>query len=170
MIAEFNIREAVASDRGAIKALVERAFGIAAEASLVEMLAAEGSIVLELVAEKQGKLLGHVAFSRLVVETGQAQAQAPAVALAPVSVEPDAQACGIGTALITRAHALLEERNETLSIVLGDPDYYGRFGYAHDRAAGFDSDYQCAQLQARVFSDSAPEVGRLVYPRAFDRL
>ena len=58
---------------------------------------------------------------------------------------------------------------ETLSVVLGDPSYYGRFGYARDRALQFDSDYQGDALQAIAWGD-APTTGRLVYPKAFGSL
>jgi putative acetyltransferase len=50
--------------------------------------------------------------------------------------------------------------------VLGDPAYYGRLGYSHERAAGFESEYQCDALQALAWGE-APEAGRLVYPSAF---
>ncbi len=90
----------------------------------------------------------------------------PAVALAPLAVEPSFHGTGIGGALIREAHLRLKDAGETLSIVLGEPAYYGRFGYAHDRAAGFDSDYQCDALQALAWNDAAPTTGALVYARA----
>lgn len=58
---------------------------------------------------------------------------------------------------------------ETLSIVLGDPGYYGRFGYTNARASGFASQYQGEYLQALAFAD-APLSGTLVYSRAFEGL
>jgi putative acetyltransferase len=51
-------------------------------------------------------------------------------------------------------------------VVLGDPSYYGRFGYEHARARGFESEYQSEALQALAW-DEAPATGRLVYARAF---
>ena len=59
----------------------------------------------------------------------------PAVALAPLAVEPAFHGSGIGGALIREAHIRLQDAGETLSVVLGDPAYYGRFGYTHARAA-----------------------------------
>ena len=50
--------------------------------------------------------------------------------------------------------------------MLGEPAYYGRFGYTHGRAAKFESNYQCEALQALAWDD-APESGRLVYASAF---
>jgi putative acetyltransferase len=68
--------------------------------------------------------------------------------------------------LIREAHVRLKEAGEKLSIVLGDPSYYGRFGYTHARAAGFDSDYQCEALQALAWGE-APESGKLIYAEPF---
>lgn len=161
----FVIRPAQPEDRAAIRAVEERAFGQADEADLVERLLAEGDVVLELVAERDGDVRGHVLFSRLrVVREGN---DLPAVALAPVAVDPDHQREGIGTELVREGHLRLMANHETLSVVLGDPEYYARFGYTHDRAAAFESEYQCDALQAIAFADDAPPGGRLVYPRAF---
>ncbi len=71
--------------------------------------------------------------------------------------------------MIENAHHVLEEAGERLSVVLGDPAYYGRFGYEATRAAGFQSEYQGDYLQALAWGD-APATGRLVYPPAFSRL
>ena len=76
---------------------------------------------------------------------------------------------GIGGALIHAAHARLKQAGETLAVVLGDPAYYGRFGYDRGRAAGFDSAWQGDALQALAWGD-APETGRLVYAPAFQSL
>lgn len=164
MIRGLVIREAEANDHDAIARLVEAAFGQRDEAGLVDRLRRDGDVVLELVATNEGELVGHIVFSRLAVENGGSRFEA--VALAPVAVAPDRQGSGIGKSLIENAHHLLEERGERLSIVLGDPAYYGRFGYAHARASGFDSDYQCAALQALAWGE-APSTGRLCYPAAF---
>ena len=164
MIRGLVIREAEAKDHEAIAMLVEAAFGQRDEAGLVDKLRHDGDVVLELVATNEGELVGHIVFSRLVVEEGASRFDA--VALAPVAVVPDRQGSGIGKSLIENGHHILEERGERLSIVLGDPAYYGRFGYARDRASGFDSDYQCEALQALAWGE-APATGRLSYPAAF---
>lgn len=164
MIRGLVIREAEAKDHQAIADLVETAFEQSGEAQLVQKLRKDGDIVLELVATNAGEVVGHIVFSRLGIEgeTGHVDA----LALAPMAVAPDRQRSGIGRSLIENAHHILEERGERLSVVLGDPAYYGRFGYAHERAAGFESDYQCAALQARAWRE-APHEGRLAYPGAF---
>ena len=160
----ISIRKATPRDRDAIRLVEEHAFGQQAEAGLVDAIISAGDDVLELVAEEEGAVVGHILFSRLQVEDGTARH--PAVALAPLAVEPGFHGTGIGGALIRAAHARLKEAGETLAVVLGDPAYYGRFGYDRGRAAGFDSAYQGDALQALAWGD-APETGRLVYAPAF---
>jgi putative acetyltransferase len=165
MIRGLVIRRAEARDREAIFALETAAFGQDGEAKLVEALVANGDVVLELVATHEMEIVGHILFSRLRVEADGGSADA--VALAPLAVQPKRQKTKVGTALIENGHHLLREAGETLSVVLGDPAYYGRFGYTHERAAGFESDYQCDALQALAWGD-APSTGRLVYSKAFN--
>ena len=160
----MSIRAATPRDREAIRLVEEHAFGQNAEAGLVDALIGGDDAVLELVAVEDGHVVGHILFSRLYVEEGGKRF--PAVALAPLAVEPSFHGTGIGGALVREAHLRLKESGERLSIVLGDPAYYGRFGYAHERAAKFESDFQCDALQAQAWGD-APESGRLVYAPAF---
>lgn len=164
----LTIREARDGDREAIRWLCEEAFGRPDEGRLVDALVADGDDVLELVAERDGRLVGHILFSTLLVESQNRSYSA--VALAPVSVMPDVQKQGVGAALIEDAHRRLRQAGETLSVVLGDPAYYGRFGYSHARAAGFESDYQGDALQAVAWGSDAPTFGRLVYASAFSAL
>ena len=160
----LSIRVATPRDREAIRRVEERAFGQPAEAGLADALVAAGDAVVELVAEDEGEIVGHILFSRIRVKNGKEEFQA--VALAPLAVEPSFHGSGIGGALIREGHVRLKQAGETLSIVLGDPAYYGRFGYGHASAANFESVYQCDALQALAWGE-APERGRLVYPSAF---
>ena len=160
----MSIRTATARDREAIRLVEEHAFGQKMEAGLVDALVDSGDTVLELVAEEEGQVVGHILFSRLYVEHGGKRFAA--VALAPLAVEPSFHGAGIGGALIREAHVRLKQAGEKLSIVLGEPAYYGRFGYTHERARRFDSDYQCEALQAVAWGE-APESGKLVYAPAF---
>lgn len=160
----MSIRTATHRDRDAIRRVEEHAFGQQTEAGLVDALVESGAAVLELVAEEDGQVVGHVLFSRLYVDSGATKF--PAVALAPLAVEPSFHGTGIGGALIREAHLRLRQAGEQLSIVLGEPAYYGRFGYAHGQAGKFQSDYQCEALQAIAWGE-VPETGRLVYAAAF---
>jgi putative acetyltransferase len=154
-------------DAPQIRELLEASFPGYGEADLVDVLRRDGDIVLSLVAEESDFIIGHILFSRLMVE-GQA-GSARAVALAPLAVYTEYQQQGIATRLVREGHACLAAMGETLSVVLGEPSYYGRFGYSHRRAAQFESDYQSPYLMALSFG-AAPWEGRLVYPRAFSLL
>lgn len=160
----MTIRPVRREDRGAIRRVVERAFGQSSEAMLVDRLVFSGDVVLELIAERGDEVVGHVLFSRLFVENDGDRF--PAVALAPLSVYPDHHRTGVGSALVEDAHGRLEAQHEKLSVVLGDPAYYGQFGYDHDRAADFTSEYQGDALQALAWGE-APRYGLLVYAKAF---
>ena len=164
MIRGLVIRPAEKKDFAGVGSLLDAAFGGAAERRLVERLRADGDVVLELVATHERELFGHVLFSRLAVVGPEGRFDA--VALAPLATLPARQRTGVGRALVENAHHLLREAGEKLSVVLGDPAYYARFGYGHPRAAGFESDYQCDALQALAWGN-APTSGRLVYSHAF---
>lgn len=167
MIRGLVIREAREGDAEAIRELLDAAFATADESRLVEKLRADGDRVLELVALQEGELVGEIFFSRLQV-VGE-EGHFDALALGPLAVAPKYQRTGIGRALMEHAHPVLAARGERLSVVLGEPAYYGRFGYSHERAAGFESKYQSAYLQALVWGE-APVSGRLRYPAAFEGL
>jgi predicted N-acetyltransferase YhbS len=82
---------------------------------------------LELVAEMDQKVVGHILLTR--VQIGHGQPAKEALALAPVSVVPDLQGRGIGAALIREGHRRATELGYSLIVLVGHPDYYPRFGY-----------------------------------------
>ena len=90
------IRTIEDGDFVAVRTVVTAAFGQAEEAELVERLRADGDALVELVAEREGEVVGHILFSRLGL-VGQSDELA-AAALAPVSVAPAMQSAGIGGA------------------------------------------------------------------------
>ncbi|MBZ9656633.1 GNAT family N-acetyltransferase [Phyllobacterium lublinensis] len=158
-----SIRTAVSGDHASISDLLRSAFQGSDEDDLVSRLRQDHDVVLELVALKQEAMVGHILFSRLKV-TGTRDFDA--VALAPLAVSPDYQGQAIGSELVRSAHEHLAYAGEKLSVVLGEPEYYGRFGYEHRRASGFASQYQGEYLQALAFGD-APSSGTLIYAAAF---
>ncbi|PSH68287.1 GNAT family N-acetyltransferase [Phyllobacterium brassicacearum] len=162
----ITIRAASPEDCPAISDILKAAFQGADEADLVDRLRQDNDVVLELVALKHETIVGHILFSRLKVTATE---DSDAVALAPLAVSPDHQEQGIGSELVRSAHEHLASAGETLSVVLGEPEYYGRFGYEHQRASGFFSEYQGEYLQAVAFGD-APSSGTLIYAPAFGAL
>lgn len=160
------VREIRPEDYTQVSKLVELAFGDRGEAELVSSLRDHNDVVLELVALTTDLPIGHILFSRVKITGDDAS---DAVALAPLAVLPDFQKRGAGSLLIKAAHQILADKGETLSFVLGDPAYYTKFGYAHQRAAGFESVYQGEYLQALAFAE-APSTGTLHYSPAFGSL
>lgn len=162
------IRPEKPADTAAISEVVTAAFGRRQEADLVTRLRNNGDLVLSLVAENDGAIVGHVAFSRLWIERDGARV--PGISLAPVSVLPAQQRKGTARALIGAGHLRLKSLGEMIVFVLGDPDYYKRFGFSHEMAQAFDSIYQGDDLQALRLSPDAPAAGEVIYAAPFAEL
>lgn len=128
--ASLTIRDVEAQDEAAVRDVVAAAFPSDMEARLVEKLRHCGALVLEQVAvNAEGKMLGHIAYSRVTpAAIGPGQGLQVAC-LAPVSVWPEEQRQGIGSALISASLERLKEIGEDLVLVLGPPSYYPRFGF-----------------------------------------
>ena len=162
------IRPEVPADAGPIRQVIEAAFGQTAEVVLVDQLREDGDLVLSLVADDGGTVVGHIAFSRLQVE--DEKDRFAALALAPLAVHPSRQGKGIGSGMVAKGHDMLRQMGEKLVVVLGDPDYYERFGYRRELAQGFESSYQSDALMALTFDGAVPRTGQLHYAFAFTEL
>lgn len=117
------------NDLAGIREVVEAAFGGTSEAGLVEAIRNSPNFIPELsiVAVENGKVLGHILFSPIVIE---AQEQSvPALALAPLAVTPARQREGIGRQLVQVGLSKCRELGHGIVVVLGHPDYYPRFGF-----------------------------------------
>ena len=121
------IRDECPADADAVGAVVVAAFGREAEGRLVERLRASGKIVCALVAEEKGRVLGHLAFSRIAIDSGESEI--PVWALAPLAVMPAFQRLGIGSALVSAGLERCRMERQARVLVVGDPVYYGRFGF-----------------------------------------
>ncbi len=128
------IRAPETGDHPAVRSLTEAAFGGTAEATLVDALRASGDAAFEVVAERDGEIVGHILLSTLTAPPG-------ALALAPVSVAPDHQRQGIGSALIHHAIGRATAAGWSAIFLLGDPSYYTRFGFSLTAAKTFETDY-----------------------------
>jgi len=162
------IRPERAEDADAIRKLLDAAFGGPMEAGLVDRLRAGGHLVRAQVAVEGTAIVGYIAWPRLALET--ASGSQPAVALAPLAVTPPRQSQGIGSALVEAGLAQLRAGGETIVFVLGQPDYYRRFGFSQETARAYDSIYAGAHFMALKLGPGAPENGRVRYPAPFDSL
>ncbi len=148
--------------------VVAKAFGREDEAALLDELRQQGCLMFSLVAESHGKLIGHVAFSTLPLETGDGTLIA--AALAPMSVVPEWQRKGVGSALIHRGMTICRERSVPIVVVVGDPAYYGRFGFTAEAACKLVSPISGPAFQALELQPGALENlgwARVRYPKPF---
>jgi putative acetyltransferase len=168
-----RIREETTADIEGIRTLLTDAFGGSAEARLVDRLRASNRITLSLVAEEGGRVLGHVLFSPIGIDTGSGEEKS-AIALAPLAVHPAFQRLGIGSALSSAGIARLRDAGHERVLVLGDPAYYPRFGF--QPAARYEvrcpfpapeEAFMALELQPGAFSNCA---GMAVYGPEFDDL
>jgi len=121
------IRDERPVDAEAVHALLVAAFGRESEGRLVERLRASGKTICALVAEEKDRVLGHMVFSRIAVDSGEREI--PALALAPLAVLPAFQRLGIGSALVSAGLERCRMERDPRVLVVGDPVYYGRFGF-----------------------------------------
>jgi len=129
----MQIRSECLGDGEAISKVITAAFLEAEhsggnEAEIVDRLREEESLAVSLVATEDDVIVGHVAFSPVMID-GRTEGW---FGLGPVSVVPDRQRHGIGSALIGAGLARLREQGANGCVVLGDPAYYCRFGFAAD--------------------------------------
>ena len=122
-----TIRPERPDDADAIDRVEAAAFPTRAEADLVPAVRASGaSPCISLVAELDGRVVGHALFTPVTVTSDQPWS---AMALGPVAVEPAHQRRGIGSALIRAGLEACRTLNENVVFVLGHPEYYPRFGF-----------------------------------------
>jgi putative acetyltransferase len=158
------IRDEGPADIFAIRKVVEAAFSQAIEADLVDQLRSDGDSVISLVAVDHDEVVGHVLFSRMT-------APFRALGLAPVSVLPDRQRSGIGSRLIRAGLERAKEDRWQAVFVLGEPEYYRRFGFNPALASGFASPYAGPYLMVLPFKGDLPATsGRIDYAPAFANL
>ncbi|HEX6375207.1 MAG TPA: N-acetyltransferase [Allosphingosinicella sp.] len=166
----LTIRPESGDDVGAIRAVHLAAFPTAAEADLVARLHDDYDSEISLVAEQAGEIVGHALLSRMNV-SGEGRVFR-ALGLGPVGVLPGTQGSGVGSQLIRAALATAESLGEEVVFVLGEPDYYRRFGFSAEAAAPFASPYSGPYFMALwLRSDlEAPASGSAAYAPAFDVL
>ncbi|PAA22128.1 MULTISPECIES: GNAT family N-acetyltransferase [Pseudomonas] len=163
----MTIRNEQSQDIEAISRLTEAAFrneeySSHTEHFIVNALRRTGQLSISLVAAEHDEILGHVAISPVSISSGVTGWYG----LGPISVRPDRQGKGIGSALMKAALQQLRQQGAAGCVVLGDPAYYGRFGFkAHP---GLElPDVPPEYFQALSFTGELP-VGVVKYAAAFD--
>ncbi len=152
---------------GPIEAVTASAFLNAPHTShteqyIVNALRRAGKLSISLVAEADGTLIGHVAISPVSISDGASGW----FGLGPISVLPQHQRQGIGSKLMRGALGILRGRGASGCVVLGEPEYYGRFGFHADPdlvLPGVPPQY----FQSISFDSSKPR-GTVTYHEAFE--
>jgi putative acetyltransferase len=156
------IRLATRCDREAVREIYLRAF-LDGENQIVsippvDLLSEETSPdTISMVAESDGALVGHVAFSPVTIESGK---NWQGYILAPLGVAPEYQRRGTGSRLVDNGMERLSNAGVNVLFVYGDPKYYGSFGFKADLASEYSPPYELQYpfgWQAIALNECNPE-------------
>jgi len=136
----LTIRPEAPGDIESVRYVNEQAFGQEAEAEIVDKLRKRGVLTLSLVAVQENEVVGHIAFSPVVVESEHSSFQV--IALAPMAVLPAYQRKGIGSQMVRAGLAECRRLGHEVVVVLGHPDYYPRFGFIPARPRGINCEFE----------------------------
>jgi len=129
---------------------------------IVNGLREAGALSISLVAELEGKIVGHVAFSPVAIH----REYKDWYGLGPISVLPEFQKQGLGSALINEGLKKLRVMGAKGCVVEGSPDYYQRFGFRSNRGLTYEFAPKPKYFMALPFYEEIP-VGKVEYHKAF---
>jgi putative acetyltransferase len=163
----MKIRPETTQDTNAIEQITIAAFAgkwysDQTEHLVVERLRGAGAMSLSLVAEIDGKVVGHVAFS-VVLINGEDKGW---YGLGPVSVSPEFQKQGIGSKLILEGLSIIKEKGAKGCVLEGDPNYYQRFGFKNYPGLIYEGTPDQKYFMALPFYDEIPD-GKVQFHQAF---
>lgn len=155
------VREEDTRDADPIARLHDSAFPTSGESALVAALRKAGRLALSLVAEREGSLVGHVAFSPVTTATAW---PGTGLGLAPLAVASGHRRKGIGAALVETGIARSARAGIGFLVVLGEPHYYGRFGFVRARDHGVTNEYDAVEefMVLELRPGAVPSGGGLV--------
>lgn len=162
----INIRSEQAGDAQRIHEVTAAAFLNAphtdhTEQFIVNKLRESGALSVSLVAEEDGRIVGHVALSAVTISDGSEHWYG----LGPISVLPDCQSRGVGSKLMEAAIQALKECQAQGCVLLGDPGYYHRFGFVPLEGLTL-PDVPPEYFQALLLDGTSP-VGCVTYHESF---
>ena len=167
---DILIRKEAKKDYDGIFEVNKLAFGQKEESKLIDKIRNGNNFIpdLSLVAEKNGKIIGHILFSKIEIS---GSSKFNSLALAPMAVVPEFQKKGIGTKLIEEGIRKAKELNFETIIVLGHKDYYPRFGFQKASKWNIKCPFEVPDeaFMAMEISDNAlkNKSGTVIYPPEF---
>lgn len=161
-MSDRTIRIMTQADKPAVQDLTTRAFGRPDEAELITKLEAAETVMLQMVAEMDGQIVGHILFYPLGVF-----GKLGAAGLGPMSVDPWVQKEGIGKALVTEGMAHMKAAGVAIVFVLGHDWFYPKLGFTVEAAAEFSTPLKGPHFMANRLRFGPPMSGRLVFPEPF---
>ncbi len=132
------------------------------EQFIIEALRAANALTVSLVAEMNGNVIGHIAFSPLTISDGTPDWYG----LGPVSVLPEFQKQGIGKALIQEGLKHLKEMNAQGCCLVGHPDYYRQFGFINMSGLGLEGVLH--EVFFALLFDGQPPQGNVAFHEGFN--
>ena len=162
----ITIRPETPSDEDAIEQVTRRAFlshpySHQTEQFIIRALRADHALSVSLVAEDAGRVVGHIALSAVTIGDGVAGWYG----LGPISVEPEWQHRGIGQALMEKGLAELRTIGANGCVLVGDPAFYTRFGFANNPALVLEGVPQAFFLSLSL--GASPAHGKVQFHPAF---
>lgn len=161
-MSDATIRIMTQADKPAVLDLTTRAFGQSDEAEIITKLENDGAVLLQLVAEMDGQIVGHILFYTIGVF-----GKLGAAGLGPMSVDPWVQKEGIGKALVTEGLRMMHENGVPIVFVLGHDWFYPKLGFSVEAAADFSTPLKGPHFMANRLRFGPPMSGRLIFPDAF---
>ena len=152
----LTIRTEAAEDFSTVHTVNQFAFGGSVEADLVDALRPSAHPHISLVAELDGRIVGHIFFSPVTIETDDSTYTA--LGLAPMAVLPQYQNQGVGSALVREGLNQCGRLGHKVVVVLGHPQYYPRFGFRPAKERGLRCEYD---VPDEVFMVAELEVGAI---------
>ncbi|MBA7677950.1 N-acetyltransferase Eis [subsurface metagenome] len=136
----LTIRLETPEDKAAIRHVNVEAFGQKEEGELIEKLRNRGVLTLSLVAVQDDGIVGHTAFSPVVIESECSSFEA--ITLAPMAVLPTYQRKGIGSQMVRAGLEECKRLGHEIIVVLGHPNYYPRFGFVPAKPRGIECEFE----------------------------
>lgn len=134
-----DIRPEQPADGNAIRTVLLSAFPTHQEANLVDRLRQNRRLWISLVAENDGAIIGYIAFSAVTVASDSPSGRG--VGLAPLAVLPQWQKRGVGALLVQAGVSACKIAGMDFVVLLGEPEYYQRFGFRKASVLGLGNDY-----------------------------